>query len=335
MDWTRWWNLLHQKVGGVSTDWCQFAFWHLNLVELPPCVSRTVSHVIKHKDPPCPCSPEGPSVFLQFYHCDDLVVLKDLYRPLLFPSSQSYSGWGWWNFSDAELANVFDLPLWLQKDAPALSFWKSRLMGPGFTPLKLPSALLTDLVPHLERLIDPSHTPGFGSNDLVAATATDDSEVVPMELEGDAQLSQAFAALDVNESEFESSFLPSIQQHLPHLWIDDSFVTSGAVKHDDAAAPYPLWDQRIQLAFDSFTPSVLNCLRAFAHLWWCWHTYGSFRRYLTSVYGEDWLKLFTTCAIWIGFLRFLFSRSCSICGNADAFGVSPFKRGGYFITCFP
>ena len=59
------------------------------------------------------------------------------------------------------------------------------------------------------------------------------------------------------------TWIPALNKNLPHLWCEGK-STSTSVKHDDAATQTSIWDLRITPIFPSFTPAVLDQLRALA-----------------------------------------------------------------------
>jgi hypothetical protein len=57
------------------------------------------------------------------------------------------------------------------------------------------------------------------------------------------------------------SWIPAIYRFLPHTWIDMAVTASKALKHDDAAPPSHLWDQRLVLLYPKCLP-VLDWIRS-------------------------------------------------------------------------
>jgi hypothetical protein len=60
-----------------------------------------------------------------------------------------------------------------------------------------------------------------------------------------------------------STWLPALQKFLLHSWIDKSTISSKAVKHDNAAVPTAMWDQRVTLLYPEWDGATGHRILAF------------------------------------------------------------------------
>ena len=85
-----------------------------------------------------------------------------------------------------------------------------------------------------------------------------------------------------------STFLPTINQHLPHEWCQHVSNSLTAVKDDSAAVDFQVWDKRIMLLWPFVTTHHLNILRNFLLAYSFKSVYHSFITYLSSAHPVSW-----------------------------------------------
>ena len=251
----QWLQLRHQRLGGVTTFRVD-----VGLRSLPPPGTRTELHrtlgdIITHKHPVTPCLPTGPTC--PHYKPTDRLTPGHFDRPCVFPTHRSCTQWGFRPLSVEELADAFDLPVWIQKNPALLSAW-SRMPRPPLPPLKIFGHLLDHVVSSLERSPAPS-----ALSIPLPSTPLQSSDVVPY------------------------TFLPAIGRPLPHSWIDDDLVSDKAAKGDDAQVHSQLWDKRITLVFPRVTPAILLTFRRCLFRRWCLNVGRSARCYIRTRWGSS------------------------------------------------
>ena len=312
----QWLTVGHSSCGGVTT-----ARVNVGRCKLPPLhftveVRRTLAAVLDHSVKPRACSASGPSKPCYPQHAS--LYVRDLQRPVLVPTTFFKTGWGYRCLTDGKLGSAFDLPLGLTPGSPAHLWWREHVLGARFVPIKIPSAVLSSALPHLEPVYvhhsdragekregPPPHSPPSPkrprpSPPVAAATR-------------DGKLGTWFAAL---------------QAFLPHsAWLDDSLIAAKATKADDAEAPYSLWDGRIRGLFPWMTDGALAGFRALGLRWWRRSLYRSFIGYLCSRFGSNWLSLLPQARQHRGGGgggggRFFFSLGGLCCGPLRAFSAS-------------
>lgn len=85
------------------------------------------------------------------------------------------------------------------------------------------------------------------------------------------------------------TWIPALRRYLLHDWIDASIITSTASKADDAALPYHLWDNRLELLFPGCTPH-LDALRQTLLRWMRRCLVKEISQYLGECFGSHWVQ---------------------------------------------
>ena len=257
-----WRSLSHQSVGGCTTTRVLLGWYGLPAPILPSFVRRTIQHILDASIRPTPCS-STPT--FAHYCSTDLLRLQDMGTPVLHPTSWSSTGWGFRSLTANELMAASDLPLPFRKclnssfSLGEISEYLSQLI-----PLKCLSTIV-DYWLHSLALPVPC---SIGSSPVGASVCT--------------------ALVDTpSMAPTLATWLPCIGRFLPHDWADEGYISSCAVKSDDAAVPSVLWDLRILLVFPSVGPFLPLFRRCCLRRWRrnIWH---HLRSYFFSTHGPSW-----------------------------------------------
>jgi hypothetical protein len=96
-----------------------------------------------------------------------------------------------------------------------------------------------------------------------------------------------------------STWLPTLQKFLPHSWIDESTISSKAVKHDNAAVPTAMWDQRITLLYQEWDCAqgtrVLLFFRDYLMRSYRHRLLSEFRVFMRTTHGPFWPYRLACC----------------------------------------
>ncbi len=103
----------HNQIGGVTNAKWTFGYRGLAEFSFAPCVLRSLRHIVKYSERPKPCLAEGPPRGAKAYDLNDRLDVRALDRPIFYQSRFSWTGYGIRQLIDSELADCFDLPLWM------------------------------------------------------------------------------------------------------------------------------------------------------------------------------------------------------------------------------
>lgn len=132
------WTYKHSKVGGVTSCRITMGFRGLAPIKLGEFVTRSLGHVLQHKERPKVGFANGEGVYRE----TNLLEPTCLERPILYPTHMCYTGWGKRQLTAVEIADAFDLPSWCD--------W-----NPGFqVPIKVCLEVLQGFLSDLETTVD-------------------------------------------------------------------------------------------------------------------------------------------------------------------------------------
>jgi hypothetical protein len=100
------WTYKHSKVGGVTSCRITMGFRGLAPIKLGEFVTRSLGHVLQHKERPKVGFANGEGVYRE----TNLLEPTCLERPILYPTHMCYTGWGKRPLTAVEIADAFDLP---------------------------------------------------------------------------------------------------------------------------------------------------------------------------------------------------------------------------------
>ncbi len=198
------------------------------------------------------------------YCSTDLLRLQDLHTPIVYPTPWTHTGWGFRSLAVTELLSAVYLPLPLRPALMTLPIASIQLLVMSMIPLRCLSTVV-DFWLHTSHLPIPCFARAAPQGVTPSATPTDQGITPPASL----------------------TWLPGLKCFLPSSWADDTFISSGAVKSDDAAVPLAIWDLRILLILPHMAPFLplfrRCCLRRWRRNLWT-----DLRRYLVAEHGLSW-----------------------------------------------
>jgi hypothetical protein len=215
LDHVTWFRIRHASVGGGTSFCSLFARCGTVFVPRVSVLRRNIRSFFNFGIRPVPCNHvKLTSTSSAFYKIDDKLQAQFLYRPVLFQTHFSYTGWGVRSLTTHELAHAYGLPKVLAQRADL----DDSLFR--YPPVQILDAIIQ----------------GFLATDSTALPCSPTATVPPPLRLG-------------SESLIQQSWIPSLGRYLSHEWIDTSLVTIKAIKHDNASAPSHLWDARMTLLF--------------------------------------------------------------------------------------
>jgi hypothetical protein len=102
-----WQSISHARVGGVTNARGWFGFMGLDTISIPTDLQRTLAHVLKHSIRGQPCVVD---IGHRHYTPSDRLSIRNLSRPIVFPTFLSRTGWSQRSLDASELALCYDLP---------------------------------------------------------------------------------------------------------------------------------------------------------------------------------------------------------------------------------
>ena len=253
-DW-KWRRVSHANLGGVTTG--SYLVGARTLVLPPPPFSslkRTIRHVLDYGVRGGVARDDRDQRFYTELH---LLSPGNLTMSVCFPSSFSATGFCARRLTPKELGLAFDLPSGVLE-----------VLDESLIPLTFP------LIPgKVSGAIWKGYLVSTAASPVLSAMTT-----APLVIPTGWSLKVPDA----------HTWLPTLNQRLPHSWIDPTLITENSVKADKDGVPSHLWDLRVSLIFPHIHPLVLSVLRRYMVRRWRFNLLHSFRHYMAKNYGNDW-----------------------------------------------
>lgn len=244
------WSVLrHSSFGGPTNFRALFGRMNFYFEPKTTTLRRTIAHIIDFGLRPDQSS-EKASEASDSYTAHDIIQQQYLERKVVYRTHYCRSGWGERELNDDELGVAFGFPL-------ALRGKSGNINAFPFVPVQIIDGILAGLLSHLG---PQAPTERAARRSVV----TDNQFSIP-----------------------DRTWLPTIQEYLPHDWIDLNLVTDKAAKSDDAEVPTSLWDRRITLIYPGSEKGIELMrkwiLRRYKH-----RLLTEFCLYMRKTHGNSW-----------------------------------------------